>query len=194
MSNVLSLVKQLARTIKYRPLPELIGQKITIHGLDSIASDVQHSLWPSLVDDCHWYITQESFLRGQIAKYGLLDLTFHAPNNILENDYQNGISLLKDLRLVSHTKEIKDESEEDKQITKALFDSSNEFKQMLKDIAENKNFLLLFLQTEPFRTTKERFKYTINSLPEGYFPREFIIEDAALTNLRIAWLWKHFYW
>jgi hypothetical protein len=31
------------------------------------------------------------------------------------------------------------------------------------------------------------------TIPNGYLPRSFRVEDACVTNASSVWLWKHFY-
>jgi hypothetical protein len=50
-------------------------------------------------------------------------------------------------------------------------------------------YILLFLTTN--RTLD--WKNHLLSLPDDYFPRTFLVEDACVTNTGWVWFNKHFY-
>jgi hypothetical protein len=64
------------------------------------------------------------------------------------------------------------------------------------DLRDSEAWLKLMLQGEPPMNSRDpavlRRRIALE-LPPSYFPRLFVISDAAITNSASAWLQKHFY-
>lgn len=70
------LVRQVAKGIRYRPLPELMAHRIPIRSLDTVVEDT--SAW--LAQKVPWQIRfqgpEQKYMGFSVVKYGILDLTF----------------------------------------------------------------------------------------------------------------------
>lgn len=71
-----SVLRKIARGLKYRPLPELIGTKVTIVNVGSVPSTIGAMLNRALSIPVRFSGPQERWLTGALAKYRILDLTF----------------------------------------------------------------------------------------------------------------------
>ncbi|MEO1162436.1 MAG: hypothetical protein AAFV98_01510 [Chloroflexota bacterium] len=144
-----------------------------------------------------WNINEpeQANFRGMIAKYGILDIAYQMPPAHLPN-IMRGSSAMKALYLqpsvVTH-----DEYREAEDIKFDLEWASAKFEMLNEQIRKGKWYLLLFLRTDyPDAMGMERAKYFfqyMKAFPEDYFPRKFVIEDAAISNTKSAWSNKHFY-
>src|SRR5262245_60448525 len=94
------VIRSVARGLRYRPLPHLIGRVIKIHDLATVESAVRRGLRPDLPEECHLLEPALHFREATVAKYGILDLTFSAPAALLEGDALTGIPLLRQLRFL----------------------------------------------------------------------------------------------
>ena len=73
-----------------------------------------------------------------------------------------------------------------------FFDSyTSEF--LAKSVSDKYEFLLLFLETESPLRAQLQAESPTPSFPVDYFPREFTVVDACLTNARFIWMERHFY-
>jgi hypothetical protein len=90
-----------------------------------------------------------------------------------------GIPLLRQLKLASPLAE----DERGREVQQDILE------QISNQISQNNVYILLFLTTERTLDWKEHQW----SLPDNYFPRPFMVEDACVTNTNWAWLNKHFY-
>lgn len=189
----LSLVRTLARNVKYRELPDLIGQKITVHAFDSLLDDIQNGL--NISESASLIVKDYLLLRGAIAKYGIVDLRYHVSPDALKIS-SSGVRVLRDLALAPPSEQLEDEFDSGENFADAL--ALTYLEDIVEETTTNSSYLLLFLRTKLPRldakeSLKRYFQY-MKSFPNDFFPREFIVEDAALSNTRMAWISKHFYW
>ena len=105
MSEGTRLVRRIANELRYRSLDDLICREVTINHLDSVEKDIHAALIGVLPPDCKYVATELKFLEGAIVKYGIIDATFTAPEQLLNSRDQGGISLLKELGFVEEDKE-----------------------------------------------------------------------------------------
>jgi hypothetical protein len=66
---------------------------------------------------------------------------------------------------------------------------------MLDDVRENRLLLKILLDSQgEYRGAQgAASEQWLNADPTQYFPCEFIVRDACLTNCSLIWLNKHFY-
>lgn len=174
-----SLVKKVARNIRYHTLPDWVGKQVVVNGIDSIEQDVKRGLELLLLDRGTLVEVERKFRQLALAKYDLLDLSFTLQSEWIWNVEIRGIPLLKQLYIVPPLAEDK----LDRAFQLDMLDK------LAEDIEQNKVYLLLFLRALELRTVKSR----LLSLPDDYFPRTFVVEDACITNTDLAWFNKHFY-
>lgn len=181
-----TLIKRLARGLRYLPLSEFVGRQVMIQSVDTVADDIRCELSGIFPEECN-LLTEAGIVEGMMAKYNFLDLTFSAPPYLLESKYQSGISLLKDLGFIRKPSEVEEDDD---------FGGFNEgfilniLRDITKDISTNKTVLRLFLTTEP--PPKEEINWEID-LPQEYLPRLFVIKDACIANACSVWFHQYFY-
>ena len=183
---VISLVKAIARQIKYFELVELIGQSVIINGVDSIYDDVHKGL--SLTHSAIPHMREQKVLKGGIAKYGLIDIDFTVEGVEIDNGIQ-GFDAIRKLSLYQEYSNTDDDF--------FLEAGIGFLEDLVEELKLDQTFYMLFLRTEyPQPSAKERIRQYFKStdaLSDDYFPREFVVKDAALCNTKLAWMMKHFY-
>ena len=182
-SDLTSLTRKVARGLRYRTLRELIGRRVLVNSLESLETDIHQTLAATVVSDCELVKPERKYLERAIAKYGILDLTFHAPQSLIETDYETGIALLKALHFVTH----KANSEKTDEIVKQFEDLG--LSALEENLAEQKSLVRLYMQAEAFVRNSDN----LLAIPPSFFPRDFMIEDACATNGDSVWLNRHFY-
>jgi hypothetical protein len=95
MSFNQAALRQLARELRYRPLPALGGRKVPVTSFDTVESRLralllEQGLVPSVFN--------ENNFRAAISKYDLIDVSFETPTSALDHpDIQKGIPVLREL-------------------------------------------------------------------------------------------------
>lgn len=82
-----TLLKKVARGIRYRTLNNLIGRKITIRSYKTIVIDIRSAIGNLLPDIL---LPSFSLSMAAIAKYGIIDLSVKVPDMILKTNYRSG--------------------------------------------------------------------------------------------------------
>jgi hypothetical protein len=181
---------RIARELRYRPLPALIGRRVALASLASIEEVVRGLAWTYVPLDARWQPPE--MLEGALAKYGLIDTELAAPEHLLDApDTQRGLELLKQLGFLVSPEELAE-------LTEAFGGDGGAFcfEQLIADLDTRSCVLKLFLQDEiEFDTRNARNKPTRPrlNLPDNYFPRELVVIDACVTNAGFVWFHKHFY-
>ena len=105
-----TLLKNVVREIRYSSLPDIIAQPIEIYSLETVAIDIRQALGALWPNECR-IVSKASQMAMTIAKYGIMDLRFSAPESILPDEYESGFSLLKKLGFLaeSETEQITDQ-------------------------------------------------------------------------------------
>jgi hypothetical protein len=181
--------------LRYRELSYLIGQTIIIHSVDSIEADLQPMLSTVSATGCKLAPTsnkshsRERFFRTALAKYDLLDLEFIAPQTLLDTSFKGGIKLLEALNLIHRHR--KDEPPLDEFAAEERIEDLNAvLTELNEDILQDSTILKVFLESSNHRTKIIRLPL---ELPDDYFPRQFTVKDACVTNSGFVWISKHFY-
>jgi hypothetical protein len=91
------LVRAVARELRYRPLDHLVGRVVEVRDLEGIEDAVRLALGPDLPDGCRLAGPEPRFREVAVAKYGILDLRFTAPGDLLDGDVATGVPLLREL-------------------------------------------------------------------------------------------------
>lgn len=205
LSNIeWSLIKQIARGIEYHALNELIDQTITIHGVQSAQSEVLTFVSAYLSGSYTHVPVKDEFVHGAIAKYGFLDFAYAAPAGHMPTvDWETGIRLLEELGIRSFSPSEINSDDEFEQVWLEV--ARDNLQEMNEDIAKNKFYLKVFLTSKEPEVGNQkgtsRIKTLLNmglltglvTVSPTYFPREFVIADACLTNTNLAWFQKRFY-
>lgn len=194
MTKANRLIKKLARELKYLSLSELFGREIVIHSVETVEDNIRRALGDIVPEGCR-LLTEPQSMKGMLAKYDFLDLTFSVPAYLLQSHYESGISLLKALHFII------DPSEEDidelkyKEVSGFLEDDPTCLTELAEDVSKNMTVCRMILnRSNPREWNKNnRMMEMIASLPSGYFPQIFVIRDACITNSEFVWFHKHFY-
>lgn len=192
MAEETTLIRRIARELRYRSFDDLISREVTINHLDSVGKDICAALFDALPQGCKYFETEREFLEGAIVKYGIIDVTLTAPEHLLNSRDQGGISLLRNLGFIEEVdKEVQDDFSD-------LIGSDLSCLELLAEGLEKKRTLIkLFLLAEGQATDWSELLLRIEGgslrIPEGYLPRLFQVEDACITNSDFAWFKKHLY-
>src|SRR5437868_1112064 len=90
------LVRRVARGLRYRPLERLVGRTVLVRDLDAVEEAVRAGLGPDFPDGCRLDGPELVYRHGAVAKYGILDLRFSAPADLLAGA-ASGVPLLREL-------------------------------------------------------------------------------------------------
>jgi hypothetical protein len=206
MNDDVSLLKEVASKIRYRPLTSLIGLKVTINSYDTRISDIRESLGNLFPDECECL---NSSGYGAIIKYGILDVVFRVPNTILASNYQNGFTVLQELGVIGSAQKITTIEEVEKMQDPSFYIDGSGLHYIWMFIDSNLTLFKLFFRGKSAFTSRSFLKrmilkskrkrmsgvefYRNLSLPHDYFPHRFKIVDACLTNSSSVWFEKHYY-
>lgn len=192
MTKATRLIKKLATELKYRPLFDLVGRRIIIYSVDTVEDDIRRELGSIVPEGCR-LLTESQLMKGMMAKYDFLDLTFSAPAYLLNSQYESGISLLKALHFIRDPSE--EDDEEDDEVSELFRDDPTCLGHLVEDVSKNMTVCRMLLNsTHPRDWDKNNRIMALElRLPFGYFPQVFVIGDACITNAKSVWFHKHFY-
>jgi hypothetical protein len=174
-------MRRVARSLQYRPLEHLVGRTVLVRDLDAVEEAVRASLGPEFPAACRLDGPELVYRHGAVAKYGILDLRFSAPDGLLV-DAASGVPLLRELGFLPTA---------GAEQPLPVCDDPVCLEMLAEEIAVGRVFLNLFLEGgRPASTPAELVQLRI---PEGYLPRSFRVVDACVTNAASVWLWKRFY-
>lgn len=181
--NLSTLIKRLLNELKYQELNELIGKKINITSAEEAPNEIMPILNEAISTDIQFKGPKEEYRRATVVKHGILDLVYDIPITMLQTNNLTETNLLKVLRL-SDQSLINNEDSDGLSIYLEIF---------LDDLKEQESLLKVFLQTKVEWDWKQYRKNIREGIPDEYWPRTFIIEDACLTNVSSIWLERHLY-
>ncbi len=202
MSLTWSLLRKVAKELRYRPLLDLIGQEVEIKSLGTVENDIRLTIGVSLPSEC---VMSSPLSELALVRYGILDLYFEAPRSMLANNYQSGIPLLKELGFAVEPEHAQELIETRRGLGDKFADDPTCLNELANDLAENRTLLKLFLRGESgiLRYLRqlpeeirdqESMKIPENfELPANYFPHSFLLTDACVTNANFVWFHTHFY-
>jgi len=184
-----SSIRRAARGIRYTTISELLGREVTFTSRQSIVTE-SLLLVQELFTSSTFISPEQKNIDGQIAKYGILDLTFAVDQSLL-HDCASGVPVLRELGLVGNPAAYEDLDLDDDD---DIFSPMSGVNMVLEDLEESQALLKLFLKAavetkSGMRTTMRRLM--VPDLLE--FPMRFVINDACITNVSSAWIGKHFY-
>jgi hypothetical protein len=182
-----SLVHSVASGLRYRSLDHLVGRVVEIRDLDRIEDTVRLALATDLPDGCRLAGPEPHFRETAVAKYGILDLRFIVPGDMLVGNVLTGVPLLRELGYLPGREAGPQNRACDDPICLEM---------LQEDLDEGRTWLRLFLEGgRPGDEARIEGADGIVSfrVPEGYLPRPFKVIDACVANAAGVWLWKHFY-
>jgi hypothetical protein len=184
MSPSQTLLRRLARELRYRPLPALVGRTVVVDAVGVVESSLRTLVVTQGIEPGRWL---ERNVVGTIAKYDLIDAEFEAAPEALDHpDTRTGIPVLRELGLLPG----------DGANPLAPEDDLGCFDLIADGIDSGGSALKVFLTSEVRRDRRDPtvMEQMIRlQLPTDYFPRRFVVDDACITNSASVWLGKHFY-
>jgi hypothetical protein len=204
-----SVLRKVARGLKYRLLPELIGTKVTIESVRSVPFNVVAMLDRALLDRAlslpvRFSGPQEHSITVALAKYRILDLRFTVDGVEWQPKDTPGISLLKEFGFILKPNDILGRVRQ----SVLEHDDPTCINFLDKDIGQDQTLLRLYLEEVPRGKGTEYLEELTKAgkrrllkgsvaemelLLDGFFPHEMAVSDACLTNADSIWFHKHFY-
>ena len=197
-----SVLRKAARGLKYRPLQELIGTKVTIENVSSVPSTIGAMLEKAFSLPVRFNGSREPWITIALAKYRILDLTFIVDGVEWQPADKPGIALLKEFGFILNP----DEIPEDVRQSLRQDDDPTCITTLDEDIGQS--LLRLFLEEVPRRSGAEYLEELtragkrhllkggvaeMEQFLDGFFPHEMAVADACLTNADSIWFHKPFY-
>jgi hypothetical protein len=179
--SAVAIVRKLARSLIYSVLDELLLQKVVVHSAETAPEDILAGLAGRIPPGTLFIGPELRHRSGTIAKYGLLDLRYQVEIPVSRPQAVHGLTALRELGFLEKASE--DEAEDD-----LLF-----LKDMLEETGTGHLFLKVFLETEYDIEKAKRLRRLYEGMPSSFWPREFIVGDACITNAASVWINKHFY-
>jgi hypothetical protein len=161
---------RVAKQLRYRTLPELIGRSILIPSIRDVLGTVASSF------ELGSPVNPDARFEGMIAKYGILDLEFHSLQPNLGRQDRGGVALLKELCFVHEDRTEENLEEEDWCL------------ELLEESISERQIVKLFLRCDLDLHGNPR-----DVLQHSAPPCTFVVTDACLTNADYVWFNKHFY-
>ncbi len=179
----LSVIKELARGLRYRTVDQLVGLKVELTSIEKAPNEICSLIREHGIDVAR---KVQDLSAGAFLKYGLLDYDFVVVNTELPTEPQR-VRFLKEMGFLPDKKEVDDSVFPDAGI--------GFLEEMVDDVRKNKLLFKILLDSQgSYRgaqgAPQEKW---LNVDPDQYFPCEFIVRDACLTNCSLIWLNKHFY-
>ncbi|MCB1043765.1 MAG: hypothetical protein KDC35_12545 [Acidobacteria bacterium] len=162
-------ITKLTKNLRYASFRPLIGLTTTIESLRSMPHDVTPHLEKRIRSSLTFDGPTLPECEMTLIKYGILDLRFKIDQETLDRTDEVTIDTLSSLGFSRE-------------------DLDDELRSLRSEIKKGKAYLRLFL-----RDASGSLPQTSFEIPETYFPHEFVIEDACLTNAPSVWVFKHFY-
>ncbi|MEZ6123760.1 MAG: hypothetical protein R3C49_11360 [Planctomycetaceae bacterium] len=176
-----------ARSLRYRTLQQMIGKTVAVTTQPRIVDDVS-TFVADFAHGCTFTGPEQSCLDGQIAKYGLLDLRFKAPSTMLDSESAGGVPLLRELGFVT--------GDMQKSADDPGGSAGSCIEELGEDIAKNTTHLLLLLKSFNPDVTEMSITDRLARMKKPSiieFPITFSVVDACVSNSLFVWMNKHFY-
>jgi hypothetical protein len=198
------LLRKVARELRYRPMPDLVGRVVTINSAETAPSAIEQMLVGSFPRRPRFIGPEEPWMTISLAKYCILDLTFAVDGIEWQPSDDQGTSVLKQFGFACHSDEL---SEDQRRLISQNNDSTC-ISELAEDIDEGHRLLRLFLEEVPRRELLDYWKQLMKAgkgrLFEGgademkmlladFFPHQMQLTDACLTNAEFIWFHKHSY-
>jgi hypothetical protein len=188
--NLATITQTISEQLRCRELSEIEGQRVKIHALSSIESDIQQAFKNILPPTCELVNTYDPAL--SIKKLGIMTLDFTVPQTVLASEYETGKELLKKLGYVDNP-EVENAYRALAEVLRGSQDIDDPMclAELFEDIARGQTFFKIELAPDkrPDIPSDESFKHFFDSpLPEGYLPRHFKVKRACFTNSQLVWL------
>lgn len=180
----LSVIKELVRGLRYRSIDTLIGHTLELTSIERAPGEVSAFIRHHGIE----VADLRDLSAGVFMKYGILDYEFNTVLTDIVPERQR-VRFLKDLGLLLDKSDVDDSM---------FFDAGIGFlEEMVDETKENKLLFKIILDRQGERKVLSApgpiSNEWLNTAPNNYFPCEFTVRDACLTNCGSIWLNKHFY-
>ncbi len=180
MTPVQRTLLRLARALRYRTLHEAIGRRVGVTSEASIIPNILAALGDCLPAELARSTNPAAGL-PTVAKYALLDLEFRTTKIDLP---RLSLGELRELGLLVRAPIAGDD----------IANDDFGLAQFVEEACGGNLFVKVMLDAiDDVRPIMERLQDTLRGLPRDYFPRDFRVRDACITNVSAIWLGKHFY-
>lgn len=193
-----SLLRAVIRTLRYETLSGAIGRDMTLTSTDSAPQEIVEALAAVIPEGLTYFGPDAESRTAAVGKYGLLDLSYTVDVEQLEWESRGGRGLLEERRYVLNATDLQEldaeRTAEDEEFDREFYVDSLE--RVVEDARKNKNFVKLFLRSSEAEGRLERkrsLRFVKEGLPSDWWPLEFQVTDACVTNADSAWFFKHFY-
>lgn len=176
----LALLRRLNRSLVCWTVDAVVGKSVRVTSSETVADDILRAVGPAVSFTSAIFEPDESSIDGTLEKYGFLEVTYRVmPGS--RTLPRAGLGVLREVGLV-------DPSDPNPP------DGDHGILSEIADDAERGIFYLkVFARTpedvEPF----EGVRRVTEGLPSNFWPHDFLLEDACVTNARSIWLAKRVY-
>jgi len=204
-------LRYVARHLRYLPLPDLVGETVTLRSLRTASDDIIQYACTKFAGLQFTQHYDERQIEVCLAKHSFWDATWRVDGNVEWPAAPKGLDLLSGLAYFSTGVEAKQVNE--------WLEGIDVYEVLREDIEAGQVYLRLFLQTdservgmyyqrwpswlEPVESALLRLERRLPwwlrwskppySLPRRFFPHQYVIVDAALTNLQGCWMARYLY-
>jgi hypothetical protein len=176
----LSILRRLNRSLVYSTVDSVVATSITVDSVDTVFDDVLRAVRAAASIVSAVQETEASSSHGSLKKHGILDLTFRV-TAASQAWPVAGIGVLRSLGLVDFT----DMSPPDW--------DHHFLAEFTNDAEACALYLKVFLRTPERIPVRESVRRLRDGLPSDFWPHNFVVEDACLTNVKSIWIAKHVY-
>lgn len=189
------------RKLKYRSLDELKQRVVRVSSFAALQKEVLDAVDPHFSGGFR-LVTTRNELRGALGKYGILDLEFEAAAPLPASDCVNR-NALYDLGFF-------DQTEREAGVELGNVSDPTCISSVLEHLEAQKTFLKVFLRCETDERAMQRLMSEARQDPdfeqsglvdntiarlveeaEKRLPKDFVVDDACLTNSTYVWLHRH---
>jgi hypothetical protein len=188
------LLYRVAHQLRYRELPELIEQRVTITSLETVEASLRELTRGWVAEDAR--LQHPEYVEGALVKYGLIDAQFGASKELLA--HRTTLIGLDGMRACGFLPPRGRRWDADEMACGAGF-----AEELAEDLAADECVVKLMLRDgfptgQPMEELRDEWNArgefpTRLRIRPGYLPRELMVIDACATNARSVWFSKHFY-
>ena len=204
-------MRYVARHLRYLPLPALVGQTVTLRSLRTASDDVIQHARTKLMNLQFTRLYNDRHIEVSLAKHNFWDAAWRVDGSDDWPAEPKGLKLLSHLLYFSTADAARSMNES--------FGDVDFYEVLRKDLEVGHVYLRLLLQTDSERAARHSRRWPSGlgpigsallplerwlprrlrwskpqfSLPPRFFPQEYVILDAALTNLKGCWMARYPY-
>jgi hypothetical protein len=175
-----AILRRLNRFLVYRPVDSVVAKSLRVTSSETAVNDVLTTVGAAVSLGPAVHEPEASSSPGSLAKHGLLDMTYRF-TDVSRSLPPAGLGVLRSLGLVDSS----DMSPPDW--------DHHFLAEFANDAEAGTLYLKVFLRTPERVPPRESLRRLRRGLPDDFWPHDFLIEDACVTNARSIWIAKHVY-